>query len=357
MCCLYVHMRGTTGLHPSERRRKVYGRRCAQCGARVGARDRVAAHVRVWALGCIYRGATLRTCCRACNHPRNPYPRFWGIKCRLRRLVIVRVRDTKNAPKDAKMITRLRDIDPRAGTLTFPRDTPLMHNFTLTDTRGVEIRNTNHEAHEQFVVHRFLQPTDTVLELGGGIGTNSVQINLTLRGAAKARHHVFEPQEELVHLIRRNGAAHRCRFTVVHGVLSKTQGMRVPCYTPDRNKWIFVRACADAEGPRVPSVSDPPVLPTAIVADCEGCLLQVLRDFPQLLERIRMVYFENDGGREVLLGIRQLLEQRGMCQVVNTNHHKLFLLDSSPPSLTPRPIAHRTRRASRQRRRDAAGDP
>lgn len=227
------------------------------------------------------------------------------------------------------MITRLRDLDPRAGTLTFPRDTNLMHNFTLEDTLGREIRNTNHEAHEQYVVHRFLRPGDTVIEFGGGIGTNSVQINMSLRGQAKSNHYVFEPQKELAELIQRNGKRHGCKYNVVHGVLSKTNGVRVPEYTPDKKTWIFVRADVNASGPEVPSVTELPVQPTAIVADCEGCLFQILHDFPEILNRIRMVYFENDGGREILKGIKDILTSRGMQQVVDTNHHKLFLMQKA----------------------------
>ncbi len=244
------------------------------------------------------------------------------------------------------MIRRLRDIDPRAGTLTFPRDTPLMHNFTLYNAEGKEVRNTNHEAHEQFVVHRYLKPNDSVIELGGGIGTNSIQINLSLKGQAKQRHYVFEPQSELVRLIRTNGERYRCKFKVVHGVLSKTRGIRVPKFTSDSKKWIFVKADVNAQGPTVPSITTLPVIPTAIVADCEGCLLQVLTDFPHILDRIRMVYFENDGGRDVLNGVRNILLKHGMYQVVDTNHHKLFLIERQARS-PRRPNASRKRRASR----------
>ena len=241
---------------------------------------------------------------------------------------------------------RLRDIDPRAGTLTFPRGTSLMHNFTLVDAAGREILNTNSEAHEQFVVHRFLRPDDTVLELGGGIGTNSIQINKTLRGAARRRHVVVEPQRPLVDLIRANGARNGCAFTVVHGVLSRRGNVRVPKFDPTGRAWMYVRADASASGPRVPSISTLPVKPTALVADCEGCLLQVLDDFPTLLDRIRVVYFENDGGRDVLRGVRERLLARGMRQVVDTSHHKLFILDARR---TSRRTSHRTSRRSRSR--------
>ena len=113
---------------------------------------------------------------------------------------------------------------------------------------------------------------------------------------------------------------------MVHGVLSKQRGLRVPRFDPNSKTWIFVKASANAAGPPVPSVTTLPVRPTALVADCEGCLLQVLTDFPNILDRIRMVYFENDGGAEVLRGVREVLLGRGMRQVVDTSHHKLFLM-------------------------------
>lgn len=238
--------------------------------------------------------------------------------------------------------TRLRDLDARAGTLRFPRDTDVMHNFWLRDTRGQTIRNTNHEAHEQFVVHRFLRPDDTVIELGGGIGANSVQINLTLGGETKTRHFVVEPQRELVELIRENGRANGCRFRVLHGVLGRRGGVRVPPYDPDAKAWLFVRASASAKGPLVPSIRSLPIRPTVVVADCEGCLLQVLVDFPRILDNIRMVYFENDGGKEVLRGVQEALRERGMEEVVRTPHHRLYLLANG--------AATRPRRRSKSRR-------
>ena len=239
------------------------------------------------------------------------------------------------------MYTRLRDIHPAAGTLTFPKNTNLMHNFTLYDTQGRLIYNTNHEAHEQFVVHHFLRSDDSVIEFGGGIGTNSIQINMTLRGRAKSNHYVFEPQAELVKVLRENGKRHGCKFHAIHGVLSKESNVRVPRYSPDGKTWVFVKADVHARGPVVPSVRTLPIRPTAIVADCEGCLLRILTDFPDILRNIRMVYMENDGGREVLAGVREILVAHGLVQRVNTSHHKLF-------------VRERTRSSRRRRRRSSS---
>lgn len=245
------------------------------------------------------------------------------------------------------MYTRLRDIHPSAGTLTFPRNTDLMHNFDLQDAQGRVIHNTNHEAHEQFVVHHFLRPDDSVIELGGGIGTNSIQINKTLRGRAKSNHYVFEPQAELVRVLRANGKRHGCKFHAIHGVLSTETNVRVPRYDSDRKAWIFVKADVHAMGPVVPSVRTLPIRPTVIVADCEGCLLQVLTDFPDILRNVRMVYMENDGGREVLKGVREILLSHGMKQRVNTSHHKLFIRSTTRTPSGMSGLRRRSRRRSR----------
>lgn len=229
------------------------------------------------------------------------------------------------------MITQLSALDARAGTRRFPKDTTLMHNFTLLDAQGREIRNTNHEAHEQFLVRRFLQPDDTVLELGGGLGANSIQMNKRLDPAARRRHVVVEPQAELVKTIRENARRNGAEFRVVHGALTKsTQPFRVPTFSPDRKRWLAVRAQGGGQGGVVvPSLRRLPNAPTAIVADCEGCLLQVLTDFPEALARIRMVYMENDGGPSALRGVQAILRDHGMRLVVNTGQHKLFVKGGS----------------------------
>jgi FkbM family methyltransferase len=222
------------------------------------------------------------------------------------------------------IITRLKQIDPRAGTLRFPKDTDMMHNFWLTDAEGKTIRNTNHESSEQFLVHVFLRPDDAVLEFGGGLGANSIQICKTL--GPQGRHMVFEPQDALAALIVENGRANGCDIDVFHGTLSK-RPMYVPPFSPKRSDWLFVKADTTTRDGRrpVPHTTTLPFQPTVLVMDCEGAGLQILTDFPHVLDRVRFVYFENDGGTEVLRGMCALLRARDFRQVVNTSMHKAFL--------------------------------
>ena len=77
--CLFVHARGTTGRHARARRRFAHAARCEQCGAALTETTRVAAHVVVYPCGNPCVGVlTLRTACKACNHPAAPRPRWWG---------------------------------------------------------------------------------------------------------------------------------------------------------------------------------------------------------------------------------------------------------------------------------------
>ena len=76
MCILslYVHATGTSGLHASARRAHAYDDACMQCGTRLDATTRVAAHVVHYRspLLCPCAGElTLITCCKACNNAHN----------------------------------------------------------------------------------------------------------------------------------------------------------------------------------------------------------------------------------------------------------------------------------------------
>ena len=183
-------------------------------------------------------------------------------------------------------VRRLGDLDPRRAPSP-PRDADLMHNSRCTTRRGTSCATptTRRTSSTWCTFH----PDDSVLEFGRHRRAEHAD-QQTLRGAAKARHYVFEPQRELAELIRRNGRLNECRFTVVHGALSRARTLRVPRFDPAGRKWLFARTSPTARGPSVPVVARLPFRPTAIVADCEAASSASCAT--SILERIRMVYFE-----------------------------------------------------------------
>lgn len=81
--CLHVHARGTSGADAAARRAHSYAQRCTQCGVALTPTTRVAAHVRVFACGCVpRRRMRLVTACKACNHTHARRPRFWKWRVR-----------------------------------------------------------------------------------------------------------------------------------------------------------------------------------------------------------------------------------------------------------------------------------
>ena len=80
-------------------------------------------------------------------------------------------------------------------------------------------------------------------------------------------------------IIRRNAELHSSKFTVIHGVLSKKDGVTVPPFCPVKKDWVGVKTTFEGTGRTVPSLKTLPIIPSVVVADCEGCLLQVQLGF------------------------------------------------------------------------------
>jgi hypothetical protein len=80
MCC-FRHATGTTGQDVRARRDHKYASRCSQCGAVLTDTTRVAAHVVAYPCPCVgcVGILTLRTTCKACNHPHSKRNRGWFV--------------------------------------------------------------------------------------------------------------------------------------------------------------------------------------------------------------------------------------------------------------------------------------
>lgn len=230
--------------------------------------------------------------------------------------------------KQVARYTSLKAMHSDAGFRRIPNNTTAMHTFFLHNARGEMIRNLAHEAHEQFVAKFFLRSTDTVLEIGGGIGACSIQINKCL--GLTSRHIVVEPQLQLVNICRANGEMNNCNFTVLYGALSKDKGIRVPPFNPSRRiddptSWIFAKADASQVGPIVFSISQLPLLPTALIADCEGSLPKFISDFPEVFTNLRLVYYEQDSAAKFYKPLEKQLLDKGFSLIVKSKKHRVYI--------------------------------
>ena len=150
-----------------------------------------------------------------------------------------------------------------------------------------------------------------VLELGGGIGAVSTMIQQMLEMLdPSAPHVVVEPNSTLSDgPLLLNRERHGSRFDVVRGVVSASPSVafgsgNVDPKHPRAWMWGTIDAsatrCRDVRGAGLGEVTARlGGKPSVLVADCEGGLIDLLRDFPELLDELVCIYYERDppGGR------------------------------------------------------------
>jgi hypothetical protein len=242
-----------------------------------------------------------------------------------------------------------------------------MPTFFLRNIDGNEITNEAHEAFEQFVLCWMFnevlplfcevaserrppagddggEPLPVlsdplplrVLELGGGIGAVSCMIQQMIEMVdPSAPHVVFEPNALLADgPLAYNRARHGSRYHIVKGVLSPDA--TVPFGLGDidpRHPRAWMWGTVLGGGAKRTTVPGVPLAfaeallggpPSILVADCEGGLIPVLRDYPELLDGVCALYYERDppgdyGPAEALLAAK------GFAPVLAASLHRVWI--------------------------------
>ena len=158
----------------------------------------------------------------------------------------------------------------------------------FSEYRFTPSTDLNGERNEARLISKHLKnPDRVVLELGGNVGRASVVIGSKLRQSTN--HVVVEPGD--VSVLNANLKLNHLHSCVVNAAISKTP------LTLDG--WIS-KPAADHGNVSITSMED--VHRTCalskpfdtIVADCEGCLLPVLKDHPSMLDTVDLLIVEND---------------------------------------------------------------
>lgn len=164
----------------------------------------------------------------------------------------------------------------------------------LHQTLSLRYGSWQDELPEQKMSIQFIRPNDTVLELGGNIGRNSLVIASIL--STPSRLVTLETDPKIALQLDENRQANRLPFQIVCAALSArpliqsgwvTEPMPESGVIPDG--YIPVKTVSYNDLRKMV-----PTPFTALVADCEGALFYILRDFPQLLRDVRTVVMEND---------------------------------------------------------------
>jgi len=149
----------------------------------------------------------------------------------------------------------------------------------------------NEELPEQRLSCMFLQGHETVLEIGGNIGRNSLIISSILKDDSKLV--VMESDENISNLLMKNKELNNLNFNIETKALCKNKLMQ--------KEWDTLEGDILIDGYKWIDVCDYNYLKNkykinfdTLIIDCEGGFYYILRDFPEILENINLIIMEND---------------------------------------------------------------
>ena len=172
---------------------------------------------------------------------------------------------------------------------TAPRD-------IVTDVLRSRILLGRYERPERELLRRHLDPSQPVLELGGGLGIVASLINRRLHHPE--RHAVLEPNPRVLPVIEANRRMSGARFTVVHGALAYTGPTAALRFGDDvLSTTIRDEPSGDVE---VPATTLAALLdrfgwsPCVLVMDIEGAEVELVRrESAFLAQRVSMIIMED----------------------------------------------------------------
>jgi FkbM family methyltransferase len=162
------------------------------------------------------------------------------------------------------------------------------------DENDKEIDINTLEVQEQNDARRYIKPNDIVLELGGRYGTVSTIINNILSN--KKNHVVVEPDKTVLNALKKNREINNCEYYIFDGIISNKKNKIIT----SNGYGTYVSDASDVSDNNFEVLSYKELCDkynikfNTIVADCEGCLLDVLESIGDDIKYIDKILYEND---------------------------------------------------------------
>lgn len=151
----------------------------------------------------------------------------------------------------------------------------------------------NKEIPEQLMAVKHITPDSIVLELGGSIGRNSCVINSILD--TKTKHVVIEPSTKELSMLQQNRDSNTLGFFIENSAISN-----VPLYSLN---WQTYQTQIPGSV-EVNTINYDDLLAkyklkfNTLVIDNEGHFVDMLKDFPTILDSIKLLIIEHDFNTE-----------------------------------------------------------
>lgn len=157
----------------------------------------------------------------------------------------------------------------------------------------------NVELPEQLMAVKHIEPNNVVLELGGSIGRNSCVINSILN--TKTNHVVIEPSTKELSILQQNRDSNNFGFFIENSAISKhplyqgTGALEWHTFTsPSSNTFPVSVNTIDYNT----LVEKYKLTFDTLVIDNEGNFVDMLKDFPTILDNIKLLIIEHDFNTE-----------------------------------------------------------
>lgn len=166
-------------------------------------------------------------------------------------------------------------------------------SIPFINEHGELINHHDVERTEQLIAWKYINPTDSVLELGGRYGTVSCFINNRLQDPR--RHVVIEPDKSVFSALKTNRDTHNSFFYIWDDIISKTnKNIIYDGYaTRISNNQLETEnkvSCIQLEDLyRFHGFGF-----NVLVADCEGALEDFVRENLDFIKNLRMITYEKD---------------------------------------------------------------
>ena len=140
------------------------------------------------------------------------------------------------------------------------------------------------ERPEQELIAKFLPRDCCVLEFGGESGTTALIIDKILR--YPERHVVVEPSSKSIEKLNNTKRIYNAKFEIAYGFLGKKRDLHEKLWDECKNckMWSLIELQK-----LVKSKFD------VLIVDCEGAFYNILNDFPEILDNIKLIIIEMDG--------------------------------------------------------------
>jgi FkbM family methyltransferase len=169
-----------------------------------------------------------------------------------------------------------------------------------------------HEFAEQLLVYQYLPQNANVLEFGGRSGEVSRAIQLVVNDTNK--HIVIEPDHNYASKLKEMG------FNTFSGVVALNETF-YDGYVTDhgcegRKKKFDVDKCIS-----IPTITfdelqiQYDIVIDTLIIDCEGAFVQILKDFPNILDNINCLIIEYDMPPDICANLINLFKSKGFHSV------------------------------------------